>query len=104
MASEPKYFISSMVNVLKYSLDGVSLENSSETLSLDKTDAKNRHAGKMLEIDHDVEKKVKIIIDKLKTSHQKFEDVDFGPTEEVNSLLVISFFKFNFITYKLFLG
>ena len=86
MASEPKYFISSMVNVFKYSLDGIALDNSHN--------AKNCHKEKMLEIDHDIEKKVKIIIDKLKTSHQKFEDRDFGPNDEVHSLQLI--FKYLF--------
>lgn len=64
-----------MENVFKYSIDGIAREQSDNV--------KNSYTEKLLEIDHDVEKKVKIIIDKLKTSHQKFEDRDFGPSEEV---------------------
>ena len=35
----------------------------------------------MKKIEARIEAKVKEIINKLKTTHQKFEDVDFGPTE-----------------------
>ena len=50
------------------------------TFPLDGVDLKNPdHIAK---IDRVVEGKVKAIIDKLKVSHQKFEDPDFGPTED----------------------
>ena len=34
------------------------------------------------DIDRQVEKKVKEVVDKLKVSHEKFTDPDFGPNEK----------------------
>lgn len=36
----------------------------------------------IIDIDRQVEKKVKEVVDKLKVSHEKFTDPDFGPNEK----------------------
>lgn len=66
MTSDNKnYFISKMVNVLTFSKEGVDVD--------DPVELKKIHAK--------VEIKIKSIIDGLRSSHGKFEDSDFGPTE-----------------------
>jgi hypothetical protein len=66
MAEQSKSFISKMDTVLSIPVDGLDLSDERE----------------QQRIDMQVEKKVKEYIDKLKTTHIKFEDHDFGPQEK----------------------
>lgn len=66
MAATPKYLFANMSTVFTFPLDGVNLKDPKQLEKIDRV----------------VEGKVKAIIDKLKATHQKFEDADFGPTED----------------------
>eukprot|EP01033_Poteriospumella_lacustris_P005213 gene5213-3723_t len=62
--TKEKYIISKMSTVLIINFDGKDLKSEED------------------KINKKVERKVKEIIDKLKTTHSKFEDPDFGPTAD----------------------
>eukprot|EP01032_Pedospumella_encystans_P037559 gene37559-42542_t len=67
MASQDvKYIVAKMSTVIVVPVDGVDLKNAAETKK----------------IETKVEAKVKEIINKLKSTHEKFEDLDFGPNEK----------------------
>ena len=59
-----KYYISSMKNVLQIPIEGKDLNDKNEIQKIDRL----------------VEAKIKLIIDQLKVTHEKFIDEDFGPT------------------------
>ena len=65
MTEQSKPFYSKMESVLSINVDGIDLSDPKEQAKLNLV----------------VEKKVKDYVDKLKSSHTKFEDVDFGPQE-----------------------
>lgn len=65
MTEQSKPFYSKMESVLSINIDGIDLSDSKEQAKLNLI----------------VEKKVKEYVDKLKSTHGKFEDRDFGPQE-----------------------
>ena len=65
MAEKSKNFYSKMDTVLSINIDGVDLND----------------RKKVEEINNLVERKVKVYVEKLKSSHTKFLDEDFGPEE-----------------------
>lgn len=65
MAEQSKPFYSKMESVLSINIDGIDLSDPKEQAKLNLV----------------VEKKIKEYVDKLKSTHSKFEDGDFGPKE-----------------------
>ena len=61
-----KYIVAKMPTVIIVPVDGINLKLEAE----------------QKKIEAKVEAKVKEIVNKLKASHEKFEDPDFGPTEK----------------------
>lgn len=84
-AEERKPFYASMSTILAINITGKDLKDRKVTN----------------EIDKQVEKKVKEVVDKLKISHEKFTDPDFGPNEKdefgANSLYGKFVYTINFV-------